>query len=320
MPKWPVLPVVVALGGGFLLMPYVLENGGVKTALQHPLEAVRNVLEPETTILIVGDLMYDRSIRAHAAEKGDEYIFSCMKEVLAESDLVIANLEGPVTDNPSVSIGSTIGDPNNTRFTFPPGLPSLLAAHNITVVSLGNNHIYDFGRDGIEETREKLDAAGVKYAGDPTDPRNASVVIFEEPLVTSLVPFNEFIAEGSSTAFANTLQAIRAQAPNSFVIVFAHWGDEYVPASERQKQWARAFVDAGADLVVGAHPHVIQESEEYKGVPIYYSLGNFIFDQYWEESVRTGLGLEVTLSKNGIESITERRLEMYRDRRTCFVE
>jgi poly-gamma-glutamate synthesis protein (capsule biosynthesis protein) len=315
-----VIPAVAVLGVGFLLMPYVLENGEVKAMLQNPIEAVKDIIEPEATVLIAGDLMYDRSVRAYASERGDEHIFSCMAERLQSYDLVIANLEGPVTEYASVSMGSTVGDPNNTRFTFPVRLPSLLAEHNIRAVSIGNNHIYDFGRDGIEATREKLDAAGIVYAGDPTDPTNTSTIIVENPLVTSLVTFNEFIAEGSDAAFADTLQAISARAQDSFVIVFAHWGDEYVPASERQKEWAHAFVDAGAHLVVGAHPHVVQEREEYKGVPIYYSLGNFIFDQYFQEEVRNGLALEVTLSKNGIESIEERRVQMSRDRRTCFVE
>lgn len=265
------------------------------------------LVREEVRLLFVGDLLYDRTIRTVADREGDAYIFSCMADELQKYDAVIANLEGPITSNPSVSAIPPFEGPDNTRFTMPLRTASVLAANNIRAVSLGNNHIRDYGIEGVEETRRTLASASVQYFGDPKSP---SVALSDAPVV--LVAFNEF---GGS--LEETLGTIRANKGNT-VIVFAHWGNEYEPATERQKEWARMFVDAGADLVLGAHPHVVQESEIYKGVPIYYSLGNFIFDQYFDESVMLGLALEVVVSERGVESVKERPVNLLRDRRSCI--
>jgi poly-gamma-glutamate synthesis protein (capsule biosynthesis protein) len=101
--------------------------------------------------------------------------------------------------------------------------------------------------------------------------------------------------------------------------VYSHWGDEYVTANAMQKSLARRFIDAGAEIVIGAHPHVVQEHELYAGKHIYYSLGNFIFDQYFNEQVRRGLMLELALDASGIADIREIPTYLERDRRTCPV-
>lgn len=102
------------------------------------------------------------------------------------------------------------------------------------------------------------------------------------------------------------------------VVVYTHWGEEYVPRTEKMKTLARQFVDAGASLVVGSHPHVVQESERYSDQYIYYSLGNFVFDQYFSDAVRNGLLLEVTFDPSGVESIKEIPIVLHPDGRTCF--
>lgn len=272
----------------------------------------------EDTILFVGDFMYDRSVRAYADEKGDDYIFSCMKEELVSYDMVVANLEGPITEGSSVSVGSVVGDSNNTRFTMPLRTAGILAENNIRAVSLANNHANDFGAEGIVATRAALTESGVQFAGDPRDSSTTAVRLGDLHSPVVLVTFNEFSPFGWRQSYEEILEAIRAQSLKDTVIVFAHWGDEYVPATDRQKEWAREFIDSGADMVIGAHPHVVQESEIYRGVSIYYSLGNFIFDQYWDDEVTEGLGLAVTVSKSGIERIKEVPNYRTRDRRTCF--
>lgn len=268
------------------------------------------------TILFGGDMMFDRSVRTAAQEKGFDFILSCMKDELQRHDAVIANLEGPITSEHSVSVGSRVGESNNTRFTFPIELAGVLASHNITAVSLANNHIRDFGSAGIEETREVLRNAGIAFFGDPLKDEHASTRIHVNGMPITLIGFNAFYGTNENTV----LEHIAENATESFVIVFAHWGDEYVPASERQRSWAHAFVDAGADMVVGAHPHVVQEHEYYKGVPIYYSLGNFIFDQYFSEDVRNGLLLQATFSKGRLVEIVEVPVALTRDRRTCITQ
>jgi len=285
--------------------------------LAYPIDSVRDKLfysPKETRMLFVGDLMLDRSVREVSEEKGADFIFSCVKPLLLKHDTVFANLEGPVTSNKSKSVGSTPGGEGNYTFTFPLSLPNVLKRHNIMAVSIGNNHIFDFGEEGILETKEALDGAGIHFAGNPLDLENTSTAFEVGDERIALVAFNEFFAP----SVEDTLLHIKKYKETSFVVVFAHWGNEYKTlSSQRQRTWARSFAEAGADLVIGAHPHVIQESEVYLGVPIYYSLGNFIFDQYWIEDVRKGLGVSVTLKKGEIEKIEEKYFYLERDRRTC---
>jgi poly-gamma-glutamate synthesis protein (capsule biosynthesis protein) len=92
-----------------------------------------------------------------------------------------------------------------------------------------------------------------------------------------------------------------------FVVVFLHWGNEYETLhTKSQEDFAHFFIDSGVDLVVGAHPHVVQDVETYNGKRIYYSLGNFVFDQYWNEEVQTGLMVKVVLEGDSVtyEDIT----------------
>ena len=88
----------------------------------------------------------------------------------------------------------------------------------------------------------------------------------------------------------------------------------------QSRELAHSFVDAGAEIVIGSHPHVVEESEAYKGKHIYYSLGNFIFDQYFSEDVQHGLLLQVTFGQGGVLSVREIPIELKHDRRTCPVE
>ena len=109
-----------------------------------------------------------------------------------------------------------------------------------------------------------------------------------------------------------------ARAAGEIPIVYAHWGIEYATTSpEYVRELARSFIDAGAELVVGSHPHVVEESEIYKGNTIYYSLGNFIFDQYFSEDVRNGLLLEAVFNSSGVAAIKEIPIKLEHDRRTC---
>lgn len=250
------------------------------------------------TMLFVGDMMFDRTIRSVAEARGGDYLFSCISEYMRGFDAVVGNLEGPITGNPSVSRTTRPGDDGNTVFTFPTSTAGLLARNGVGIVSLANNHIFDFGRAGVRETGESLRSAGVRYFGDPLDPSGKSVMARVGDFSVALVGFNAFL--GVDSVKGTVEEIVRLRPGVDRVIVFAHWGDEYVPANEFQRATARAFIDAGAGAVIGAHPHVIQESESYGGGAIYYSLGNFIFDQYWDESVRRGMVLEVAVGREGL--------------------
>lgn len=274
--------------------------------------------QQEVRILFAGDIMLDRSIRVAMEKHGDDFIFSCIADTLREADVVVANLEGPITTNASVSVGSTPGDSNNFTFTFPSSSADLLYRHNIRIVNLGNNHILNFGRDGLRQTREYLARAGVQYFGDPDEPERDRVLRTElDGIPVSFVNWSDWTSDKTDHTVA---QVRKEREAGRIVIVYTHWGEEYVAPTERVRALAHQFVDAGAEIVIGSHPHVVQENELYKGKHIYYSLGNFVFDQYWMASVRSGLLLEVVLGKSGVAAVREIPVTLERDRRTCLTD
>ena len=305
------LLILVAIVGVFLLFPK-------KT------EAPFGTYSPKKDsvhLLFVGDTFFDRSVRQVGETKGYDFLLSCVKDRFLSYDAVVANLEGPITDNPSVSIGSVVGSPENYTFTFAPEVAGLLKRHNVTIVSLGNNHISNQGVVGVTQTEKYLQAAGVDYFGGVAEIGGYRAETGEPVFRTymkeqnfSFIAFNEF---GGSPAEFVAEQIRSEKAEGRTVIVFAHWGEEYIGVPARVKAAAKLFADSGADLIVGSHPHVVQEHEMIGDTPVYYSLGNFLFDQFWTPEVRSGLALDVTFQKGKVTSIKELKTEMLSDRRVC---
>jgi gamma-polyglutamate biosynthesis protein CapA len=251
--------------------------------------------EPEKTVEIIfaGDLMLDRYIGTVVAKKGIGYVLGDLQLTLSGADFVVANLEGPITEYESKSVGSEMDSRENYIFTFPTESAQWLKQYNISIVNIGNNHIMNFGNDGLQQTRAALKKSDVKYFGDPGEPDYRWYVKEMHGKRIGLVSFNQFIAESEQKAIEDLSMA---KGKSDVVIVFAHWGTEYEKShSDFQQQVAHKLVDAGADLVIGSHPHVIQDVEEYQGKRIYYSLGNFIFDQYFEEGTKNGLLVRVLI-------------------------
>ena len=289
-------------------------------AMRGPLEYEAAPLLPvapaRARIIVGGDMMFDRSIRTTIDEKGGDYVFSCIDPILSGADLVMANLEGPITANASRSVGSSVGGAGNYTFTFPTATAGLLYRHGVRVVNLGNNHILNFDFDGLRSTESELSYAGVQYFGDPLDQAIATTSI--HGITLAFINYNEFGLDSNAARASTTISQIRsARSAGEVPVVYTHWGEEYLPATPWVKELAHQFVDAGASIVIGSHPHVVQAHEVYKRKDIYYSLGNFIFDQYWNDAVRTGLLLDITFDKNGVKSVKEIPVELERDRTTC---
>ena len=273
--------------------------------------------DPRATILFGGDLLFDRSIRLAMEREGEDYGLSCIADLLRSADLVVANLEGPITSNPSKSAYAGVEEPDNVTFTFPTTTAHLLARHNIRVVNLGNNHILNFGVEGYRETLEWLHAARVDYFGDPgAGLANVLRRGYVRGIPLSFINWNDW--GGASQDDIEALVGKEREA-GYLSVVYTHWGEEYVPASDRMRDIGHRLIEAGAEIVVGSHPHVVQEHELYRGKYIYYSLGNMIFDQYWDESVRRGLLLRVKFSPQGVSAVEEIPIENQKDRRTCPV-
>lgn len=300
---------------------------GVEVRYTHLFSPASEPRPVHADIIFGGDMMFDRTLRTYAARYGGDYLFACLDPLFSKADLVIANLEGPITANPSISLNSAPGDGNNYTFTFPTTTAPLLLAHNVGVVSIGNNHIMNFGLDGLAQTKRALTAAGVDYFGDPDSLESERV----ERRTVGGIPFSFInwsdwtpVAEPSASDGAGELNPItnqisREKAAGRVVIVYAHWGEEYLPATDREKRLARMLVDQGADIVLGSHPHVVQEHEVYHGKHIFYSLGNLIFDQYWNDAVSHGLLVRVSFDIHGVSGVEEIPVVLQRDRQTCPV-
>ncbi len=247
-------------------------------------------------INFVGDMMFDRSIRQRADEKGYDKILELINPILNSGDINIGNLEGPITENKSLSVGSEVGSRENYIFTFSPEIVPILKQNKFLVLNIGNNHILNFGVEGQNSTIKSLKDNGIEYFGDLTNQESLSKYIIKDldGRKIAFVNYNEFGGSGVEE-IANLIADIKQET--DFVFVYTHWGVEYLPESPKYVQdIAHLFIDSGADVVVGSHPHVIQQKEVYKDKAIYFSLGNLVMDQYFNEEVKHGLILKVILT------------------------
>jgi len=261
------------------------------------------VVTSSITIAAIGDLLIHENVKKSAAAAaegvkdnpeafGYAALLEDLKPELSSADITFANLETPIAPKANKGVRSCV-------FNTPPSFLDAVKATGIDLVSVANNHIYDQGRDGALETIENLEKAGLPYIGAgktraaALTPRvlekngirvafMAFTQLFEQPLNTDNP--NEFYANFADTQ--TIIPSIRkGRNMADFVAVSMHWGTEYEeePAPET-RQLAHALCDAGADIIIGHHPHVLQPLELYHAADgrycgIIYSLGNFISNQ-----------------------------------------
>lgn len=247
------------------------------------------------SVLAVGDIMLGRFVRTLMDANGHEYPFENIRGLedrfFEGADVIFGNLEGPIYKDGYKSSTSLI-------FGFPEYVVPLLKKFNFGVLSLANNHMLNQGVDGFVSTIGSLRGQGIGVCGNPIDEGRAGIEYrrYGENLV-GFVCFNDVEHDMDDEVALETIRAAKSRA--DYVIVSAHWGYEYkhVPNDSVQVERAHGFVDAGADLVIGHHPHVVQGIEIYDGVPILYSLGNFIFDQYWSYDTEEGLAAGIVMGE-----------------------
>jgi poly-gamma-glutamate capsule biosynthesis protein CapA/YwtB (metallophosphatase superfamily) len=256
--------------------------------LSHPQEPV--------ILLFAGDVMLGRHVGVLIARNGTHYPF---EKILPETqslkpDLFIANLEGPITmlDAPDERVSPE--QPYSMRFHFDPSVVESLTHAGFTHLSVANNHAFDQGKEGREDTVRYLQQASINTFGFRDGTALGTVSrekIHGHDLV--LIGLDTTIVRYDLKELSQELDAFPEDA---FVVTFLHWGNEYEHGhSQEQEAFAHILIDHGVDLIIGAHPHVIQDNETYKGKAIFYSLGNFVFDQYWNTDVQTGLMVKVIL-------------------------
>lgn len=236
------------------------------------------------SIQFVGDVMLDRGVREKIESQGVDYPWRDVERFLQGAQLRVANLEGTVSEETSIA---AVEPP--FRFIFTPEFVEAMEPF-IDVVSLANNHSRDREIDGELETQSWLAELGIEWFGGYAT--SEDVYRFDR---ISLIGYHQF---GASVD--NLLAVIEQEdRQEQFVIVMPHWGEEYITEpQEGQRELATKMVEAGADLIIGSHSHVIQGIETINGVPVVYSLGNFIFDQI-EPGTDVGMSATVLLGKNG---------------------
>ena len=227
------------------------------------------------TLAFVGDVMLGRDVAA--ALDGDwSAALADARPWLAEADLAIANLESPLTTAPF--------DGGRFDLRAPPQAVAALSAAGFDLVSLANNHALDGGEAGLAETLSTLEQAGISALTGSDMQRFGNVAVLA------------FLDTGQTFDASAIAQAA---ARSDFVVVSMHWGAEYYTVTERQRALARKLVAAGADLIVGHGPHVLQPVERVDGALVAYSLGNFLFDQPFPDT-RQGAILRITLDRGSI--------------------
>lgn len=280
-----------------------VETSGEILTLQIPKvkENIEKNIEPEVvtattslSLLAVGDIMLDRSVMLKTQAAGDyNHPFLLIDPLFQTYALHLANLEGPITTFKSVANGT--GGARFT-FTFSPQFVDPLK-QRFQFLSLANNHENNFGQKGIDQTRKFLGDAGIKYFGDPNNLAEfTSVTTTYNGITLAFVGYHQLV----ETGFENvTAEIKKLDTQVDLVIVMPHWGVEYKTDKPYPTQVsdAHAMIDSGADIIIGAHPHVVQPVEVYKDKVIFYSLGNFIFDQYFSEETQTGLAVGMLIEK-----------------------
>ena len=223
------------------------------------------------TLTFVGDCTLGSTAAAWELESsfvqvvGDDYRypFANVVDIFENDDFTLANLEGPLTE---------IGEPLQKQFVFrgPPAYTAILTENSVEAVTLANNHALDYGFEGRSATMEALKEAGVSYGA-----REQSFLYTTESGLTIGVYCDDFAFDRAH--IADSIASLRERGAEIVVCAF-HWGEEqmYKPA-QNEIDWGHIAIDAGADIVAGHHPHVLQPVEYYKNGVIFYSLGNFSF-------------------------------------------
>lgn len=241
------------------------------------------------SITFTGDVLLDRGVRQFVEHRSVDKLFSpFVDSVFQSSDLVVANLECPATK---------IRQPAFKQYIFraEPEWLQTLKAHGITHLNLANNHSVDQGRIGLADTKKNIQETGMIPVGAGNNMQEAAqpVLLASTPrnvyLLTSLqMPLENFsylpdktsVSHEDFDSLKTRVRQLKETDPCCYIIVSLHWGGEHtlrpVPL---QRQQAHQLIDAGVDALICHHTHTLQTIEQYQGKPIYYSIGNFIFDQ-----------------------------------------
>lgn len=281
-----------------------------------------NEEKPEDSEIIfyaVGDIMLDRGVDYMIKKNGNydfKFPFLKIADYLKRADILFGNLESIISDK-GVKVGSI--------YSFraePEAIEGLIFA-GFDILSVANNHVFDYGREAMEDSFERLKKAGIDYVGGGFDEKEAREGIVKEVKGTKIC-FLAYTNKGSKYWAATEKNSgigwlderikddiEKAKDRSDLVIVSFHTGEEYQAQSNKEQEYfSHLAIDSGADLVIGHHPHIVQPIEKYKNGWIAYSLGNFVFDQYFSEETMKGLLLEVIIENKKIKEVIPRKIKI----------
>ena len=264
-------------------------------------------------IVLTGDILLDRGVRREIERHGVDHLFSTgVDSVFRSAQVVVGNLECPATK---------IQKPVQKLFIFrgEPEWLQVLQRHGVTHLNLANNHSIDQGREGLMDTKRNVSAAGMVPIGAGANMQEAAepVLLASQPrnvwLVPSLrlalenytyLPEKPCVSQEPMDSLLNRVLRLRQSDSTAVIIVSLHWGGEHTLQPARSQRWdAHQLIRAGADVLVCHHTHTLQTIEEFQGKKIYYSVGNFIFDQHKPMNTKACM-VRLKVSSHNVETET----------------
>lgn len=245
-----------------------------------------------TKILFMGDVMLGRNVEYLADLHGRHYLTDAIVGTLPTADAVVANFES------AMSVPHVRTRAYTTQFSTATSMLPVLATLGVTHVSLANNHSLDFGNQGYKNTVSFLRGASIEPFGHPDHISSSSITYIGTSPRVAIMGLNTISQTLNREELTKQLSALAQQS--ALQIAYVHWGNEYESVhSMAQRELAEFLVSQGVDVIIGHHPHVVQDIERIESVPVFYSLGNFIFDQYFSEAVQEGFALLLEIATDG---------------------
>jgi poly-gamma-glutamate synthesis protein (capsule biosynthesis protein) len=261
--------------------------------------ASADIGDSKDAITFVGDILPARNVEVLMDRYGPDYPFSGLSlPSLHTNAAIVGNLESAIPEKHQATPAL------NLTFSTRSSFVDTFIDHEYTHLSIANNHSDDFGVRGLANTISLLTEADLQVFGEtPAFAYDSISTLSTDYGRIALIGLDDTVSPLTRTEMKAVLR--KAEAISDFQVVYIHWGIEYdMHASPRQKQVATMLVEAGADLIVGHHPHVVQNIDVIDTVPVFYSLGNYIFDQYFSDEVQTGLAITLSFKPDPVITLT----------------
>ncbi|MFN3188592.1 MAG: CapA family protein [Candidatus Paceibacteria bacterium] len=299
---YTVLVIILALGTlifhvaqlhSFFISAYGIQKDSIFSFKLAPKKEKISV----TTILFLGDVMLGRNVEFLSQINGVDYSTSRIVGELPKVDAVVANFES------AMAIPHVRTRAYTTQFSTAVWMLPVLTELKITHTSLANNHTLDFGGQGYQNAVRELEMVDIVPFGHSTTISTSSVTVVDGPKRVGIIAINTIFLTPNEENLRIQIEALKKET--DIQVAYIHWGDEYVAVhNPSQARFARKLIEMGIDVIVGHHPHVVQDIDLIDGALVFYSLGNFIFDQYFSTEVQEGYVLHVTAEAGGALSFS----------------